>query len=395
MKKRGLILVLAMVTVLVSFSFSAVAEVGITDTEIHIGQWSCQTGPAAPWGVLARGSDAYFKMINDNGGIHGRKIVHHYFDDGYNPAKTKAGVKDLQEGTGMFAWVVGTGTAPGLAVREYLHDKKIPWVGPASGGAEWVTPPQKYLFAVYPLYYYGARSLCNYAVKNLKKKRIAVVYQNDSYVMNGVEGAETELKKFGMNLIAKIPVELKDTDMQSHVLELRRVKADVVLLWVSPTHALRIMGTARKMRLKPQWMTTSTLSDYKLMYKLSRGMFKGVISPAFSDMPDSGTPEIIKYKKEIFDKYAPKDRWGTFFIAGIGLAEPLVEGLKRAGRNLTREKLVTEMEKIKNFQGILGKISYDKFDKNDKTTRQGQKSNYLIKCMKGGKAKKLTDWIHY
>ncbi|MBW2208874.1 MAG: ABC transporter substrate-binding protein, partial [Deltaproteobacteria bacterium] len=74
----------------------ALAEQGVTDTEIHIGQWGPQTGPAAPWGAVARGTGVFFKMINDEGGIHGRKIVYHMFDDGYNPAKTKAGVKELQ-----------------------------------------------------------------------------------------------------------------------------------------------------------------------------------------------------------------------------------------------------------------------------------------------------------
>ena len=83
---------------------------GGVDTEIHIGQWGPQTGPAAPWGAVARGTDAYFKMINAEGGINGRKLVHHYFDDAYNPAKTLAGVKQLQEDVGIFAWVSGVGS---------------------------------------------------------------------------------------------------------------------------------------------------------------------------------------------------------------------------------------------------------------------------------------------
>ena len=128
------------------------AEEGVTDTEIHIGQWGPQTGPAAPWGAVARGTDAYFKMINAEGGINGRKLIHHMFDDAYNPAKTKAGVKELQESIGMFAWVSGVGTAPGLSVKDYLMERKIPWVGPSAGSLHWIEPPRKYLFAVYPLY---------------------------------------------------------------------------------------------------------------------------------------------------------------------------------------------------------------------------------------------------
>lgn len=395
MLKKSLTIVIAVLAIIYGFSSTAFAEVGITDTEIHIGQWGPQTGPAAPWGIVARGTDAYFKMINANGGIHGRKIVHHFFDDGYNPAKTKAGVKELQEGKGMFAWVSGVGTSPGLAVKDYLMERKIPWVGPSTGGKEWVSPPQKYLFAVYPHYVYDAYLLSKYAVKTLKKKRIAIVYQNDSYGKSGIEGAEKELKKYGMKLVAKIPVELKDTDMQSHIIKLRRKKADAVLLWLSPTHAIRVIGTARKMRMRTQWMTTSTLSDFGLMYKISRGLFEGVIAPTFGETPDDMTPLLKKYKKEAFDKFSPKDRWGLFFIAGIGFAEPLVEGLKRAGRNLTKKKFIKAMESIKNFKGILGKISYGPFDKNNMRTRQGQRSIFLVKCLKGGKTKKLTNWIEY
>ncbi len=395
MKRKVLSIVIAVVTVIYGFSFCAFADEGITDTEIHIGQWGPQTGPAAPWGIVARGIDAYFKMINAEGGIHGRKIVHHMFDDGYNPAKTKAGVKELQEGVGIFAWVSGVGTAPGLAVKDYLMKRKIPWVGPSTGGLEWVSPPQKYLFAVYPQYRYDAYLLCEYAVKTLGKKRVAIVYQNDSYGKSGIEGAETQLKQYGMNLVAKIPVEFKDTDLQSHVIELRRKKADVVLLWVSPTHAIRLLGTARKMKMKTQWMTTSTLGDFDLMYKISRGLFKGMIAPTFGELMTSDLPLLKKYKKDAFDKFSPKDRWGTTYIAGIGYAEPLIEGLKRAGRNLTREKLVSEMEKIKNFKGVLGEISYAPFDINNMKSRQGLRSSYLIKCMKGGKTKKLTEWVSF
>src|SRR5512139_1958376 len=105
---------------------------GVTDTVIHIGQWGPQTGPAAPWGAVARGTGILFKMINEEGGINGRKIDYHMFDDAYNPAKTKAGVKELQEGVGVFGWASGVGTACGLAVKDYLMEKKIPWVGPAA-----------------------------------------------------------------------------------------------------------------------------------------------------------------------------------------------------------------------------------------------------------------------
>ncbi|MEA3436682.1 MAG: ABC transporter substrate-binding protein [Thermodesulfobacteriota bacterium] len=393
MVKKGLWLFLAVAAMVFGLAFGAMAEEGVTDTEIHIGQWGPQTGPAAPWGAVARGTGVYFDMINAQGGIHGRKLVYHMFDDGYNPAKTKAGVKELQEGTGMFGWASGVGTAPGLAVKDYLMERKIPWVGPSAGSLHWITPPQKELFAVYPLYTIEAKALCRYGIDQLGKKRIAIIYQNDDYGKNGVIGAEDELATRKMELVAKIPVELKDTDMRPHVMKLRKSKADMVLLWVSPGHAVRIVGTSAAMKFAPQWMSTSTCSDFPLMYKISKGLWKGVIAATFAELPDSDLPLMKEYKKA-FDTYSAKgERWGIFFYAGIAFVEPMIEGLKRCGRDLTRERFVQEMEGLKNFQGISGKISYKPLDPNDPSCRQGQNQTFLVECLEGAKYKKLTGWM--
>jgi len=393
MVKKGLCLFLAVAAMVFGLAFGAMAEEGVTDTEIHIGQWGPQTGPAAPWGAVARGTGVYFDMINAKGGIHGRKLVYHMFDDGYNPAKTKAGVKELQEGTGMFGWASGVGTSPGLAVKDYLMERKIPWVGPAAGSMHWISPPQKYLFGVYPLYTVEAKALCRYGIDQLGKKRIAIIYQNDDYGKNGVIGAEEELATRRMKLVAKIPVELKDTDMKPHVMKLRKSKADMVLLWVAPGHAVRIVGTSAAMKFAPQWMSTSTCSDFPLMYKISKGLWKGVIAATFAELPDSDFPLMKTYKKA-FDEYSAKgERWGIFFYAGIAFVEPMVEALNRCGRDLTRERFVQEMEGLKNFQGISGKISYKPFDPNDPSCRQGQNQTFLVECLEGAKYKKLTEWM--
>lgn len=370
------------------------AEEGVTDTEIHIGQWGPQTGPAAAWGSVARGTDAYFKMINAQGGIHGRKLIHHMFDDGYNPAKTKAGVKELQEGTGMFAWVSGVGTSPGLAVKDYLMERKIPWIGPSAGSLHWITPPQKYLFPVYPLYYAEAKALVRYAMDELGKKKVAIAYQNDEYGKNGLRGALEELAANNLKPVAQVPVEVKDTDMKPHVMKLKKSGADMVLLWTSVGHAVRIVGTSKAMKFAPQFMSTSTCSDFPLMIHISKGLWEGVICATFGELPDSDDPLLKKYRDEAYGKFAAKnERWGLFYYAGILFAEPLVEAIKRCGRDLTRERLVKELEGIKDFKGIGPKVTYKPFDPKDPDSRQGTHETILIQCLKEGKSKKLTEWI--
>ncbi|NTV34583.1 MAG: ABC transporter substrate-binding protein [Deltaproteobacteria bacterium] len=393
MKKKDFGILLAICFLVFGLPFTALAEEGVTDTTIRIGQWGPQTGPAAPWGAVARGTGVLFQMINDEGGIAGRKIEYSMFDDGYNPAKTKAGVKELQEGKGMFGWACGVGSACGLAVKDYLMEKKIPWVGPAAGSLNWITPPQKYLFAVYPLYYTEAQVLVRYAVKTMGKKKVAIAYQNDDYGKNGVQGAEKELAKHGLKLVAQVPVEQADTDMKPLVMEFKKVDADIVLLWVTPTHAVRIVGTAQAMQFKPQWMSSSTCSDFPLMQNISKGLWTDVVVAYFGDVPESTAPLMVKYKKA-FDKYAAKDeRWGVFFYAGFGFVEPMVEGLKRCGKDLTRERFVKEMEGIRNFKGIFGRIDYSAFEPSDVYSRQGQKEVFLAQCLADGKSKILTDWM--
>ncbi len=391
MKKRLLFILFVSLTFMLSFTPGLLAEEGVTDTEIHIGAWGPQTGPGAAWGAVPRGTRDYFKWINANGGINGRKLVFHMFDDGYNPAKTKAGVKELQEGTGIFAWAGGVGTSPGLAVKDYLAKKSIPWVGPATGSMEFVNPPQKTLFAVYPLYEGEAKVLVNYAIETMGKKRIAIAYQNDGYGKNGLRGALASLKSHGMEAVAQVPFEAKDSDLKPHIMKLKQAKPDMVLVWLTPSQAAKVVGISRAMKFNPQFMSVSTCSDFIFMNYITKGAWEGVITGTFGEVPDSKLPLMAKYKKEIFGKYAAKEeRWGIFYYAGILFVEPMIEGLKNAGRDLTREKFITAMENIKGFKGIGPEVNYTPYKKGDIYSRQGTSETFLVQCLKGGKSKQLT-----
>ena len=407
MEKKIVFLFAAIFAVCFSFGLNAAAEEGITDTEIHIGQWGPQTGPAAPWGAVARGTDAYFKMINAEGGIHGRKIIHHYFDDAYNPAKTMAGVKQLQEDVGIFAWVSGVGTAPGMAVEPYLMERKIPWISPSTGSAHWVDPPQKYLFALYPLYSGDAQVLVSYAANQLGLKKIAIVYQNDDYGKLGLVGAQKQMTRQGLKLAAEVPVNVTDTDMKPHIMKLRQADAEAVLMFVTPGHVARLIGTGKAMKFEPQWMTTTTCADFPLMMAITKGLYAGTIAASFGmmdptkigignleDLNNPSMPLMKKYYNDAYKKYAAKDeRWGMTFAAGIAYAEPLVKGLQLAGRDLTREKLVKKLETITNFQGIMGRVDYKPFQADNPLCRLGQKEGFLTQATEDGKSKVLTDWI--
>jgi branched-chain amino acid transport system substrate-binding protein len=369
---------------------TAGATAGVTKDTIKVGQWGPQTGPAALWGSVARGTRAYFEMINAAGGIHGRKLELLIRDDAYQPPRTKAAVMELVEKEGVFAFVGGLGTGTGMAVKDYLAQKKIPWIGPASGSSNWARTPTRYLFSVYPTYTTEAKAMVRHLVGVEKREKIAILYQNDDYGTEALEAARAELKAAGKELVAEVSVEMTDQDLSSHVLKLKAAGPDAVLLWLLPKQAAITLGTAAKLGFKPIWAASSSLSDAPLMHKITRGLWDGVLFTSIMELPDSEHPMVKQYK-QAFETHGkehnPKETWGIFFMAGFTFAEPFVEALRRVGPELDREKLVAALESLKGWdKGIGHKITFGPKE------RQGQKAAFIARC-EGGKAVKVGDWI--
>ena len=375
---------IVMMTVFV-LTTTGYAAPGFDDKEIRVAQWGPQTGPAAPWGSVARGSDILFNLVNEAGGINGRKIKYFYRDDQYNPAQTKAVVKELVERQGIFAFVGGVSAAAGLAVKDYLAQNKVIWVGPATSVKEYVFPVNPYLFSVYPLYEDEASILTQYIVEKLKLKKIGVFYQNDPYGKNGLEGVKQRMNKYRIKLVAEIPVEPGEKDLASQMLKFKNAGAEAVIMWVAPTTAVIALKTSASIGFKPQWVSSNTLSDYALMYKISGGLWEGVITGAFSEPPDSANPLMAKYR-EAAKRMAAAERWGLFYMAGMLFAEPFVDALKRVGPNLSTEACMKALNETKNFQGVGPKITWTA------SQHQGSDSVMIWKCGPNGATIKLQDW---
>ena len=366
---------------------SAQSVRGVTDTEVLVGQTGPQTGPAALWGAVARGTGLYFKGINDEGGIHGRKIKYFLRDDSYQPAKTKAIGKEFVEQIGIFSTVGCVGVACGMTVRDYYTENKVIMVSMGcSGVTNWIRPFNKYIFPIYPLYVDEAFVLARYFHETMKLTKIAMFYQNDDYGKQGLEGVEHYLKAKDMKLVATIPAEVTDRDLSSHALKLKNSGAQAVVMWAMPTHGALLLGESAKIGFKPQWGTSSTLSDGVAMMGVTKGLWAGMIHSNFGETPDSNHPLMVKYRSW-HKKYEPKERWSTFYIAGITFAEPFVEGLRRAGKKLTPETFAKAMETLKDWQGIGPPITFTPTD------HQGGKHVYFGQVQADGSLKKLTDWI--
>jgi ABC-type branched-subunit amino acid transport system substrate-binding protein len=339
---------------------------------------------------VARGTDLLVKIINEEGGINGRKFKYFLRDDSYQPAKTKAIAKEFVEQIGVFAVVAGVGVAPGMTARDYLMENKVPWFAPVTGVYEWITPIQKYLFALYPLYDDEAFNLTGYLHEKLGLKKIAMFYQNDDYGKQGVMGVERYLLKKKISLVAKVSAEVTDRDLSTHALKLKNSGADAVIMWAMPTHGALILAETAKIGFKPQWATSNTLSDSALMMQITKGLWAGMINSFFGELPDSNHPLMVKYRAA-HKRLAPQERWGVFYYAGIIFSEPFFEGVRRAGKNLTPETWVSAMETLKNWQGIGPPVTYGK--PNNPMDRQGGKHVFYGKVKPDGNIERLTDWI--
>ena len=360
--------------------------IGVTDTEVVIGSWGPQDGPAGAYGVIDRTIDAYFKMINDQGGINGRKIRFIYENDSYQPAKTVAAVKKLVEEDKIFALVGGLGTAQNAAVMEYIVANNVPHVWPATGTTALAVPLKKNIYAVQLNYTTEATLATQYALDTLSAKKFAVFYQNDAFGKEGLDAVQAELKKRGLAAATAVSYETADTNFSAQALKLQTSGADTVILYAVPKPGGSIVAEMGKIGYAPKLLSSSVINDpaiFQLAGAAIEGMLIEAYLPAFDD---TSNPKIVEYQA-FMAKYASKEQIGGFSEAGYTYAQVFIEALKRGGKELTRESFMTNLDQLKDFKGsLLPSLSYSPTD------HAGVKAAYF-QVAKGGKFVTLTDYI--
>ncbi len=382
-------LVLALLALLVTGTGAQTQERGVTATEVVIGTSEPLSGPAAFWGVpVTGGMDAYIKFINDQGGIHGRKLRLVALDDSYLPARAVANVRDLVDRTGVFAIVGLLGSANAFAVREYIVEKDVIWINPLADSNIWAGFKKKRnLFITYLSYVDEGRLLTEYAVKNLGVKTIAVFYQNDLFGQKGLLGVKRGAADAQSKVVAMIPYEVSDRDFSAHALKLRESKADAVVLYANPAAAALVVREMAKIGSRPRLISSSALAD-PAMFALAGDAWNDVILAAYLPLP--GTDRKVDETLATISKINPAlARSPVNATAGVSFLEPFLEGLRRAGPNLTRERFVAAMESIRNWDGeVVRGVTFGP------DRRQGVNKIYIIKA-ENGQYKRLTPDITY
>lgn len=368
---------------------------GVTDDQIIIGNWGPQSGPAAAWGTVSTAIDAYFQYINDQGGIHGRELVLATRDDGYDPARTVSAVRELIDSVGVFAFAGGVGTANGLAAMPLIQREGVPWVGPATGSEEFANNSNGIIFATFTDYEAEAVLMTRHAVTELGSKNIAIFYQNDGYGQAGLRGLEEEIASlqaagYDVTVGDKVSYERGTTNLGVQALRLRGSGADTVLLFSDPTAAANLVNEFGRLDFKPQMLATVTLLDPSL---LSNPGMQGALFSVFLRLPSvivgegNGDPIADALYRDVIVAYAPQVAADPFrALAGIAFAQPLVLALEAAGPELTRERVIEELEAIDGYtEGLYHNLSFA-------NGYQGNNSVMLLQVTPQG-LRPVSDWL--
>jgi ABC-type branched-subunit amino acid transport system substrate-binding protein len=323
---------------------------GVTDTEIVVGLTTPLSGPAAAWGNTAVAMEAWARYVNDQGGIHGRKIKVELKDDGYNPGRAVANLKEMKDSVFMNVGLLGSAVLN--AAKEDVAEYKLLTINPYGDVAIWAKQPKaklRYVFVNYPDYADEAEFLVKQSVERLGAKKVAVFYQNDDYGKGGLEGVNRGIKGLGGkgSLAGAVPYEVTDRELGTHALKLKESGADAVIIYSTITHGANIVKEMAKAGYRPKILASFPLGDYTIMFKLLGELWEGAhfAGPNISAAEPAGKAIV-----DILTKYEPKlvGKENTALTGAVGIIIA-VEGLKKAGRNLTRESYVEAMEGIKGF----------------------------------------------
>jgi ABC-type branched-subunit amino acid transport system substrate-binding protein len=327
------------------------ADPGVTATTITIGGTVPLSGVAAAYASVGKGADAYFKYVNARGGVNGRKIVYTYYDDAYSPANTVQQTRKLVQEDKVFAIYNSLGTEHNLAIREFLNAAGVPQVFPATGATTFGAETNRYPMttAGFQPSYIAEGRIYGKAIGQIKKSaKVAVLYQNDDYGKDAVRGLEQGLRFAGRGgkVVAKEGYEITDADVGAQVTKLRGSRADVLVIVATPKPAIQAFIAVNKLGWKPAIIVNAVASATNTMKiaELSSGKrTEGTISISFLKDPtdprwskDAGG----KLYRTIFKQYGSGDIGDVYNVYAMASAFTLVEALKKAGKNLTRQGLL-------------------------------------------------------
>lgn len=337
------------------------ATPGVTPTQITLGATIPITGPAAAYGSVGRGADAYFKYVNSKGGVFGRKIDYKYLDDEFDVAKTITLTRQLVEQDQVFAIFNSVGTEHALAIRSYLNDRKVPQLFIGSGVSKLATEHARYPWSMGYLPSFAGEGAVygRYIAAHRPKARIAVLYENSDFGKDMLNGLRRGLGGKG-KIVGTQAYEVADADVASQLAKLKSSGADTLMLFATPKFAIFGYVGAFRLGWHPQVYVTSVSISPDIMkisrVATSRKQVEGSVSIAFVKDPTAkqwAKDRTVRLYKSIMQRFLPSAKSDDVFnYYGMAVAYTMVDTLRKAGRNLTRAgvlKAATHLNEVNPF----------------------------------------------
>ncbi len=334
-----------------------VTDPGVTDTEIKIGSTNPYSGPASAYGTIGRASTAYFNMINEQGGVNGRKINFISLDDGYSPPRTVEQIRKLVEEEQVLFLAGTLGTPTNTAIHKYVNAQGVPHIFVNTGASKWDDPKNFPWTMGWNLSYPNeARLYAQYLLNNKPDAKIAILYQNDDYGKDYVHGLKQGLgDKAESMIITEASYEVTDPTIDSQIVSLQASGADTFFNVTTPKFAAQAIRKVYDIGWRPLHILNNVSSSVGSVLKpagldKSKGIITAVYFKDPSDPQWADSPDMKEYRAW-FEKYYPEgDINDAFNVAGYSIAWGVVEVLKRCGDDLTRANVMKQMASFKNVE---------------------------------------------
>jgi branched-chain amino acid transport system substrate-binding protein len=330
---------------------------GITDTEIKIGQTMPYSGPASAYGVIGRADTAYFKMINEQGGVNGRKINLISLDDAYSPPKTVEQIRRLVEQEQVAFIFNSLGTPSNAAVRQYLNDNKVPQLFVATGAAMFSDPKNfPWTMGWQPNYQTEARIFAKHILKTKPDAKIAALYQNDGFGKDYLIGFKDGLGADHAGMVIKeVSYETSEPTVDSQIVTLQGSGADVFLIAATPKFAAQAIRKTYDIGWTPvRYMTDVSQSIATVMKPAGLEKSKGVITAVYGKDPTDARwkddPGFKEYAAFIAKYMSPNDLIDSNAVYGFGAAATMIQVLKQCGNDLSRENVMKQAANLKDLE---------------------------------------------
>ncbi|MGJ5066386.1 ABC transporter substrate-binding protein [Bradyrhizobium oligotrophicum] len=324
-------------------------DTGASDSEIKVGQTVPLSGPASAYATIGKAQAAYMKMINDQGGVNGRKINLIQYDDAYSPPKTVEQVRKLVESDEVLLTFQIIGTAPNVAVQKYLNAKKVPQLFAATGASRFTDPKNfPWTMGFNPSYVVEGRIYGQYILKTHPDAKIGVLYQNDDLGRDYLAGLKAGLgEKAAKMIVAESSYEITEPTIDSHILKLKDAGADLLFSASTPKQAAQAIKKVAELGWKPVHIVDINANSLGATLKPA-GLenAKGLISVGYVKDPlEEGfknDPGVQRYLAFMEKYYPDGDKGSNFNVYGYITAELLVQVLKQCGDELTRENVLKQ-----------------------------------------------------